>query len=249
MPKRSTRKSEKTFIWNVLAAVLIPIITLIGRYRIQDGHKLPRHGPFILAPNHYSEIDPVVMGYVVWRLGRVPRFLAKASILRVPVVGAMLRASGQIPVERGGPTRSADPLAAARELADNGRAVIIYPEGSLTRDPQMWPMRGKTGAVRMALEARVPIIPAAHWGTQQIMPRYSKRISFFPRKTVEVKIGDPVDLSRFHGRPLDTKTLNEATTIVMNAVTALLEDLRGETAPVDRWDPAKHSQKETGRFE
>jgi 1-acyl-sn-glycerol-3-phosphate acyltransferase len=101
----------------------------------------------------------------------------------------------------------------------------------------------------MALETGIPVIPIAHWGTQQVMARYAKKISFFPRKTIAVKVGDPVDLSAFEGRPLDAATLNEATAVIMDAITRLLEDLRGETAPAERWDPATHNQKETGRFD
>ena len=109
-------------------------------------------------------------------------------------------------------------------------------------------MRGKSGAVRMALTAGIPIIPVAHWGTQLVMPRYGKRISLFPRKTIHMKFGDPVDLSEFAGRPLDAKTLNAATAVLMDRITELLEDLRGETAPAVRWDPAKNDQSQTGRF-
>jgi 1-acyl-sn-glycerol-3-phosphate acyltransferase len=167
----------------------------------------------------------------------------------VPVVGWLLRKSGQVPVERAGSARGSAPLQTAQRIVDDGRIVIIYPEGSLTRDPDMWPMRGKTGAARMALEHDIPVIPVAHWGSQQVMARYGKKISFFPRKTVTVKIGDPVDLSAFRGRNLDSATLNEATAAIMDAITKLLEDLRGEKAPATRWNPAEHDQKETGRFE
>ncbi len=236
-------------MWRIVAAILIPILELMASWHVHDGHKVPRHGAFVLAPNHFSEIDPLITGYAMWKQGRVPRFLAKASLFRSRLLGGLLRATGQIPVERAGVGRASDPLAAANELVRRDLAVIIYPEGSLTRDPDLWPMRGKTGAVRMALQAGVPIIPAAHWGTQHIMARYSKKISFFPRKRVDVKFGDPVDLSEFAGRPLDSATLTAATSVVMDAVTALLEDLRGESAPEERWDPAKHNQKETGRFD
>ena len=246
---RPRRKSEKTPVFRLLAFLLLPVMYLLARYRIQDGDKLPASGAFILAPNHYTEIDPVVIGVVMWKLGRMPRYLTKASLFKVPVLGWFLRKSGQIPVERAGVVRGRDPLAAAQQLAHKGLAVVIYPEGSLTRDPAMWPMRGKTGAVRMALEANVPLIPVAHWGAQQIMPRYAKRISFFPRKTVRIKVGDPVDLSAFKDRGLDSSVLNEATGVLMDAIAALLADLRGEPAPAERWDPTQHNQKETGRFE
>jgi len=109
-------------------------------------------------------------------------------------------------------------------------------------------MRGKTGAVRIALETGVPLIPAAHWGAQKILPRWGRRISLFPRKTVDIVIGEPLDLSRWQGRQLDAKALAEATLFVMQAITALLEGLRGEKAPAERWDPAEHGQTEFGRI-
>ena len=249
--KKSIRRkrSEKTAIFWLLAFLVVPFMSLIARYKIQDGHKLPQSGAFVLAPNHYSEIDPLVVGVVMWKLGRMPRFLTKASIFKIPVLGYLAKVSGQIPVERAGVVRGRDPLAAATKVVDQGLAVVIYPEGSLTRDPDLWPMRGKTGAVRMALDAGVPLIPLSHWGAQKVMPRYGRRISLFPRKTIDIKIGDPVDLSEFRGRPLDTATLSEATDKVMAAITALTAELRSEIPPAQRWDPAKNNQKETGRFD
>ncbi len=110
-------------------------------------------------------------------------------------------------------------------------------------------MRGKSGAVRLALTAGAPLIPVAHWGTQKILPRYGKRISLFPRKDVRIRFGDPVDLSAFEGRTLDTAALGEATELLMDAITALLAELRDETPPAERWNPARKGQSETGRFE
>lgn len=235
-------------MFRFLASLIVPFISAITRYRIVDGQKLPASGALVLAPNHYSEIDPIIVGVAMWKLKRMPRFLAKASLFKIPGLGLVMRRTGQVPVERTGAVRGSDPLVAARKISDEGLAVIIYPEGSLTRDPDLWPMRGKSGAVRMALTAGIPIIPVAHWGSQLVMPRYGKRISLFPRKTIHMKFGDPVDLSEFEGRPLDAKTLNAATAVVMDRITGLLEDLRGETAPAERWDPAKNDQSQTGRF-
>jgi 1-acyl-sn-glycerol-3-phosphate acyltransferase len=242
---RTRSETAKPSIFWLLAVAVIPLVSVIARFRIHDAHKLPKKGAFVLAPNHCSEIDPVIMGTVMWKLRRLPHFLAKASLFNIPVVGGALRASGQIPVERAGSVT--DPLKAAKELFEKERMVIVYPEGTLTRDPDLWPMRGKTGVVRLALEHG--LIPAAHWGTQKLMARYSKKISFFPRKTVDVKIGDPVDLTAFANRPLDAATLSEATAYVMDAITHLLEDLRHEKAPPTRWNPADSRQKETGRFD
>ena len=209
---------------------------------------MPQSGAFVLAPNHYSEIDPLVIGAGVWKLGRAPRFLAKASLFKNPVLGWLLRTSGQIPVERAG-SKSHRALRAAEELVEKGRMVVVYPEGSLTRDPDLWPMRGKTGAVRIALERDIPIIPAAHWGTQELMPRYGKKIHPFPRKTIDVIVGEPLDLSAYRGAPLTQSALLEATGELMDAIAELLAELRGEPAPAERWDPTQHGQKETGRLE
>lgn len=240
-------RSKPSIFW-LFALFALPIMGAMVKFRFHDREKMPQTGAVVITPNHYSNIDPVVIGVATWYLGRLPRFMAKASILKVPVLGWILRKSGQIPVERGGSTRSSAALMAAKELVTKERAVIVYPEGSLTRDPDIWPMRGKSGAVRLALELGIPIVPVAHWGTQNLMARYSKKINVFPRHTIDVKVGDPVDLSEFKDKPLDNKTLTAATTKVMDAITALLEDLRGEKAPATRWNPAEHNQSETGRF-
>lgn len=221
----------------------------MARLRITGGEKVPASGACVLAPNHYSEIDPIVVAVALWRLGRAPRFLAKEALFRVPGIGMLLRASGQIPVTRGGASRGSVPLESARRLLERGESIIIYPEGSLTRDPNLWPMRGKTGAVRVALEQGIPLIPLAHWGTQQLMGRYGRRLRVFPRSTIQIKIGDPVDLSAFRGKPLEPAVLTAATSTVMAAITALLEDLRHEQAPPRRWDPNEHRQTETGRLD
>lgn len=238
---------EKTFVWRLLAAIIIPALLFLARYRMRDLDKIPASGAFLLTPNHYSDFDPLVSAYAIWKSGRVPRYLAKASLFRVPVLGAAMRATGQIPVDRA--VGGADPIAAAKRLVEGEMAVIIYPEGTLTRDPDMWPMRGKYGAARLALQTGVPVIPAATWGAQRVLPRWSKKISLFPRKDIEVLIGDPVDLSRWEGKHADQRALAAATAEIMRAITALTEQLRGETAPSTRWDPAEHGQSEFGRIE
>ncbi len=241
-------KSERIAVFRFLAGALIPLFELLMKFVVIDGHKLPKTGAFILSPNHLTNIDPIIVGRVVWKLGRAPRYLAKASLFAVPFLGWLMRKSGQVPVERSGSVRGSDPLAAGESIANKGLAVIVYPEGSLTRDPERWPMRGKYGAVRMALETGVPLIPAAHWGDQAILPPYGGGFHPFPRKTVTVKIGDPIDLSKFAGRQVDTPLLAEATAMLMQAITELVGELRGETPRAERWDPAAHNQSEIGKF-
>lgn len=250
MGSRSPEKSRPS-VWWLLAAVVLPFMSYLTKMTFVGKEKLPRDGAFVLAPNHYSEFDPLVVAVAVWKIGRAPRFMAKESLFRVPVVGAALRATGMIPVARTASGAAAkQTMAQAKDLVEHGRGVIVYPEGTLTRDPDLWPMRGKSGAVRLALAGDIPLIPMAQWGTQEIMGRYQKGLKLWPpRKPVQVIIGDPIDLSDLKGRSGDTAALNEATTRLMDAITALLEQVRSEKAPAQRWNPTDHGQKETGRLD
>lgn len=245
-----SERSRPSLFWP-LAAIVIPIVSLLARITVKDAHKLPREGAFVLAPNHYSEFDPLIVAVAVYRSGRLPRFMAKESLFRVPVLGWVLKRTGMVPVARASSASAAkQTMAQSHELVKNGRGVIVYPEGTLTRDPELWPMRGKSGAVRLALAGGIPLIPMAQWGTQQIMGRYQKGLSLWPlRKRVQVVYGDPVDLSDLAGRASEPAALNEATDRLMAAITALLEQLRDETAPEKRWNPGEHGQKETGRLD
>lgn len=221
--------------WRLAQIVILPLFNAFVTLRIRPGSTLPQDGPFIVAPNHYSEIDPVVMGVAVWKLGRTPRFLAKASLFRIPVLGFYLRKTGQIPVER--EVRGNSAIDAAHQLMDAGQGVIVYPEGTLTREPELWPMRGKSGAIRIALEAGIPLYPAAHWGTQNLMARYGKKISVRPRPVIDVVIGEPMDLSKYEGKPVSRELADEATNELMQEIQKLVSTLRGEPAPKSIFQP------------
>ncbi|GAA1961735.1 lysophospholipid acyltransferase family protein [Microbacterium aquimaris] len=233
-----------------LAAIIIPLTGLIAKIEIIGGEKLPREGAYVLAPNHNSEFDPLIIAVATWRMGRAPRFMAKESLFRVPVLGWALRATGMVPVARSASaSASRATLDASTEIVEKGRGVIVYPEGSLTRDPDLWPMRGKTGAVRLAMGGGIPVIPMAQWGTQQILPRYGKLKLWPPRRRVRVIVGDPVDLSAYEAHDGHAPAFVAATDAVMGEISELLAQLRDEPAPAQRWDPSAHGQKETGRLE
>lgn len=234
----------------MLGAAVVPAVGWLARVEIEGEENLPESGPFVLSPNHCSELDPLVVAVVVWRLGRAPRFMTKDSLFRIPVVGAILRRTGMIPVARASSSAAArHTMDAAEQLVTHGRGVIVYPEGTLTRDPGLWPMRGKTGAVRLAMAGDIPLIPMAHWGVQEILPRYGKISLWPPRKRVRVVIGAPVDPSAFGEKTQSPSTLTAGTAMLMDEIAGLLGTLRGETPPAERWNPASHNQKETGRFE
>jgi 1-acyl-sn-glycerol-3-phosphate acyltransferase len=182
----------------------------------------------------------------VYDNGRLPRFLGKAEVFKVPLVGRILRSAGQIPVYRQSED-AAKAFGAAVEAVESGRCVIVYPEGTLTRDPDLWPMVGKTGAARIALSTRCPLIPVAQWGPQRLLRPYDWRPRLFPRKTMQITAGAPVDLSDLADEPITPELLRAATERVMAAITGLLEDLRDETAPATRFDPKVEGVTRTGR--
>ncbi|MEU9232644.1 lysophospholipid acyltransferase family protein [Streptomyces subrutilus] len=227
--------------WYRLAAVIAkpPLVVLFKRDWRGMEH-IPAEGGFITAVNHNSYLDPLSYAHFQYNTGRVPRLLAKAALFKVPIVGAILRGSGQIPVYRES-TNALDAFRAAVDAIERGECVAFYPEGTLTRDPDMWPMAGKTGAARVALITKAPVIPVAQWGANLAMPPYARedKIRLFPRKTLQVLAGPPVDLSAFYGREPTPDVLKEATEAIMAAITALLEDVRGETAPEQPYDHRK----------
>ncbi|MDQ0789443.1 1-acyl-sn-glycerol-3-phosphate acyltransferase [Streptomyces sp. B3I8] len=223
--------------WYRFAAVLCkpPLVVLLKRdWRGMEN--MPADGGFITAVNHNSHVDPFAYAHYQYNTGRVPRFLAKSGLFRKGFVGAAMRGTGQIPVYR----ETTDALSAFRaaiHAVESGECVAFYPEGTLTRDPGLWPMTGKTGAARVALQTRCPVIPVAQWGANELLPPYAKKPVLFPRKTHRVVAGPPVDLSDFYGREMTPDLLKEATEVIMAAITRLLEEIRGEKAPDKRYDP------------
>jgi 1-acyl-sn-glycerol-3-phosphate acyltransferase len=226
-------------------AVLRPLLVLLTRQDWQHTEKLPRRGGCVLVANHISHLDPLTYAHFVYDNGRLPRYLAKAEVMDVPVLGAILRSAGQIPVYRMSRTAS-EAFRAAVAAIGKGECVVVYPEGTITRDPNLWPMVGKTGAARIALSTDAPVIPTAQWGAQHILAPYAKRPDLLPRKTVHVRVGDPVDLSDLREQPLSPPVLREATDRIMAAVTALLAEIRQEPAPEQRFDPVAMHVPQTG---
>ncbi|MGI8613159.1 MAG: lysophospholipid acyltransferase family protein [Nocardioidaceae bacterium] len=234
MAQRSCGRALRTVI-----SVVRPLLKLLTRHDWQGGDSFP-DGGFVIVANHISHVDPLTLGHFLVESGTPPRFLAKASVLDVPLVGRILAASGQIPVYRGTATAS-HAFDAAVEAVEAGKAVIIYPEGTITREPRQWPMVGKTGAARVALATSCPVIPVAQWGPERILPPYSKRLRLWPPTTVTVRVGSCVPLDDLRGAELTTEILREATDRIMTAITALLEEIRGERAPAVRYDPQLHA--------
>lgn len=217
--------------WQRFAVVLIKPVMIVWTRRTWRGMEhLPSSGGVIIVPNHISYADPLVSAHFVYDAGRWPRFLGKASVFRVPVVGWILHRCRQIPVERG----TADAVKSLDALIDalaEGGAVVIYPEGTITREPGLWPMRGKTGAARLALTTGAPVVPVAMWGPERIFDPRTGRLNPLPRVPVTVVAGPPVDLSQWAGAAPSRQVLEEMTNAIMLRLRDLLAEIRGGTPP------------------
>jgi 1-acyl-sn-glycerol-3-phosphate acyltransferase len=153
------------------------------------------------------------------------------------VVRSVMAGGRHIPVQRAS-TRAADAYKEAIEALRRGEVVVFYPEGTFTADPDGWPMKAKNGIGRIALVTGAPVIPVANWGTQKLMPA-DRRPRPFPRKTVQVVAGPPVDLSPWLGGPRTRTALDAATSAIMSDITALVAGLREEDPPPVPYDPAR----------
>jgi 1-acyl-sn-glycerol-3-phosphate acyltransferase len=224
------------FWYRLVVAVARPLLRLTTTWDWQGMERIPQSGGVIVAANHVSYVDPFALGLYVLEAGRVPKFLAKSSLFEHPLTKRIFIGANQIPVYRGTADAS-KALSAAVEAVKGGECVLIYPEGSATRDPDCWPMRARTGVARLALESGAPVIPMAQWGPQELWRYKAKLPRPFPRKRVQMITGDPVDLSAYAGKPIDAALLHEVTDVVMARITELLVELRGGTPPAETFDP------------
>ena len=229
------------------AGVLRPLLNLIAKRDWRGAENLPKSGAAIAVCNHISHLDPLTFTHFLYNNGRAVRYLGKASVFKVPFVGRVLLGAGQIPVERE-TANASDSLQHAIAFLNAGHLLGVYPEGTLTRDENYWPMKAKTGIARLAIISKAPVIPCAQWGAQKILPAYSKKPKLFPRTKVTVVAGKPLDFSKWYGKENDPVALEEATAFVMRAITDLLEEIRGEKAPAEIFDPKKSNLPRIGNF-
>jgi 1-acyl-sn-glycerol-3-phosphate acyltransferase len=210
----------------------IPLVRGIARVASVPDYRgrsaLPPRGGVVLAANHISNLDPVLLARFVLELGRIPRFLAKHQLFDTPAVGRVLRGARQIPVYRDS-ENAADALSAAVEALRAGELVVLYPEGTFTTDPQGWPMLARNGVARLALQAAVPVLPVAQWSQGR---RYS------------VLVGEPLELTPWQEvrTTPSAEALRAVTGDVMGRIRAQLAELRGETPPARVWDPRQRAR-------
>lgn len=216
-------------------------LNMFTRPHWYGARNFPAEGGFIVAANHVAKLDSMSILHFMVGQGIAGKILVKEELLDAPIIGKMLKEVGMIPVKRAG-DGGEDSLAAATEALKNGEVIIIFPEGTLTRDPDEWPMKAKTGVARLALRTGVPVIPVGQWGMSKILPRYSKNLRLLPRQDIWVSAGQPVDLSEWMGKEENHESLTEATAAIMRGITSQLELLRGEKAPAKIFDRDKDEE-------
>jgi 1-acyl-sn-glycerol-3-phosphate acyltransferase len=238
-------QQKRGWAWSLAVPIVKPLLLATTKRTWIDGEKIPATGGCILVFNHASHIDPLTAAHIVYDHGRMPRYLAKSGLFKNRAMGYFLRAAGQIPVERLS-KNAKGAFDAAVAAVESGECVVVYPEGTLTRDPDLWPMQGKTGAARIALETGCPVIPVGQWGAHNLLYPYAKKPHLFPRTQITMKVGDPVPLEDLRAERHTTEVINEATRRIMDALTALVAEIRQEEPPAERFDPRKAGVRETG---
>ena len=233
--------------YKIGSGILIPMISLITKRTWIGAGNIPKTGAAIVASNHLSYFDVLNLTHFIFRNGRAPRYLGKVGVFKVPIIGRIILAAGQVPVERETPN-AGKAVDHAKRLLESGHLLGVYPEGTLTRDLDHWPMIAKTGLARLALSTNTPVIPIAQWGSQVLMPTYSKKVKLFPRTKITIVAGKPVDLSPWQGKADDPQALIEATAKVMLEITKLLEEIRGQKRPEVIFDPHTSELPRIGNF-
>lgn len=232
--------------YRMVAGTVVPLMHLVTHSEYQGAEHLPPEGKgAVICANHLSMIDFITFGGFIYENGRAVRFMAKAGLFEAPVIGAIAKSAKQIPVYRqvaGG----GDALRAAIDAVRAGEVVGIMPEGTLTRDPDTWPMRGKSGAARIALATGAPLIPVAQWGPNLLLPPYSRKPDVLPLKKVTVHMGAPLDIDDLRERPDDPAAASEATERLMRRIADMLGEIRGKQPPAVLFDPEAAGVAATG---
>ncbi|MGC4807815.1 lysophospholipid acyltransferase family protein [Micromonospora sp. DT233] len=226
-----TRPWQAPLLWR--GALLLAHAVVAALARIEVSGDVPdalRRGPLILAANHLSPFDPVVLAAACRARGVVPRFMATGGLFRAPVLGAVMRHAGHIRVDRGSAAvhRSLDDAAQA---VTQGSVVLVYPEGRIGLDPGLWPERGKTGVARLALACGAVVVPVAQWGSHEVLPYQAPKgmlgalvRAVRRRPTLRVRFGAPVDLAGVD--PAAGGAARVATDRIVDAITEALVPLR-----------------------
>ncbi|GAB3298467.1 1-acyl-sn-glycerol-3-phosphate acyltransferase [Epidermidibacterium keratini] len=220
---------------------MVPIVRNLSRgifkERFEGLDNIPAQGPAILVLNHISVLDPLATASFVYEAGRMPSFMIKDSVFKVPVLGKLMIGARQIPVSRG-TTASGGSLDSAVQMLRDGGVVAVYPEGTVTRDTGFWPMKAKTGVGRIALAVPdVPVVPIAQWGAHRALNYHTKKLDLLPRKETWISALPPIDTNAYAGRN-SAEAARQLTDDVMRKIMERVGQMRQETPPAEFYNPS-----------
>ena len=206
------------FYWLLKFVLIGPVLKLVFRPRVEGAENVPPEGPAILASNHLSYADWLFMPLT---LSRRVTFVAKAEYFTSPGIKGWFQkkffsGAGQVPIDRSSGGAAEGALLSAKRILAGGELFGIYPEGTRSHDGRLY--RGKTGVARLALEAKVPVIPVAVIGTDAIAPP-GKKFGSLTRPLV--RFGKPLDFSRYEGLENDRFILRSITDEIMYEIMRL----------------------------
>ena len=222
-------RTDRGFGYGFAIELLWPVLMAVARWDFRGGRHVPKEGGVLLAVNHLTHVDPIVLVSYCMAQGRVPRFLAMSELWDMKIIGSPLRGGRHIPVDR--KASGIEAYRAAVEGVKRGECIVVYPEGGFPTHSDGWPQKAHTGVARMALATGAPLIPVGQWGSNHLLPPAAKVGRLVPRATLRVLAGEAVDLSDLVGKQGQRKALQEATDRIMRRVTEELAILRGEAPP------------------
>ncbi|HJR19911.1 MAG TPA: lysophospholipid acyltransferase family protein [Actinomycetota bacterium] len=208
-------------MYAVARALLLPFLKMFFRWRLLGVENIPKSGPVIVACNHISYFDPLCHAYMIDRSGRKCRFFAKAELWKNPFLRFVLTHAHQIPVERG--SGETGPVEKAIEWLRRGELVVIYPEATITTNPDLTPMSGKTGVGRVALATGAPVVPIAVWGSHWVRPKRRKRSNRI-RRLMMLKAAGPMRFDDLAGHD-EAEAAREVTDRVTGELDRLVREL------------------------
>jgi 1-acyl-sn-glycerol-3-phosphate acyltransferase len=195
-------------------ATVAPMLRALWRPKVTGMEYVPPTGPVILASNHLSVVDSLIIPIMV---RRPVYFLAKNEYFRSPLMRTIMLGLNQIPVDRSGGRASLMALDAALPVLRDGQVLGIFPEGTRSPDGRLY--RGRPGVAKLALDAGATLLPVGLLGTEKIQPIGTR----LPRVgvDVEVRVGKPLDLTPWRDAPVDSRVLREITATLMGEIQKL----------------------------
>ena len=167
-----------------LSSILKPTLLAATTRTWIDGEKIPATGGCVVVLNHVSHVDPLTAAHFVYDHGRLPRYLAKSGLFKNKCARRLPALRRPDPGRAAQPRTPSGPSTPPSPRSARASASSSTPRARITRDPDLWPMTGKTGAARIALATGCPVIPVGQWGAQELLPPYAKTPDLFPRKTI-----------------------------------------------------------------